>query len=199
MRFWRDIPGQLSTKREVISLGICRSLTAAQRKADEKLLQLGINSAQQFSEATSTTTFRHQGEWWLKSLQQRKRNPVEQTTIDNRGYALDKWIYPFLGNCTLGEVNNRTVKELVEKLKVEPREYQLFTPSEEVQTKISEFLKDRLGETIRNENKQMRHEALVGDQKYSQTRAREKAKAKVANYGGCAGRAGLATGNGRWV
>jgi len=116
VRFWRNIPGQLSTKREVISLGICRSLTAAQRKADEKLLQLGINSAQQFSEATSTTTFRHQGEWWLKSLQQRKRNPVEQTTIDNRRYALDKWIYPFLGNCTLGEVNNRTVKELVEKM-----------------------------------------------------------------------------------
>src|SRR6266852_4983007 len=45
----------------------------------------------------------------------------------------------------------------------------------------------------------MRHEALVGDQKYSQTRAREEAKAKVANYGGCAGRAGLVTGNGRWV
>src|SRR5207245_7892355 len=34
----------------------------------------------------------------------------------NRRYALDKWIYPFLGNCTLGEVNNRTVKELVEKM-----------------------------------------------------------------------------------
>ncbi|MBI2798117.1 polyribonucleotide nucleotidyltransferase [Candidatus Saccharibacteria bacterium] len=51
-------------------------------------------------------------------------------------------------------------QELVEKLKVEPREYQLFTPSEEAQTKIAEFLKDRLGETIRNENKQMRHEAL---------------------------------------
>ncbi len=49
-------------------------------------------------------------------LEQRKRNPVEQTTIDNRRYALDKWIYPFLGNCTLAEVNNRTVKELVEKM-----------------------------------------------------------------------------------
>jgi hypothetical protein len=116
LRFWRDIPGQFDTRREVIPLGFCRSLTDAQRKADQKLSQLGINSAQQFNEATSTTTFRQQGEWWLKSLAQRKRNPLEQTTIDNRRYALDKWIYTFFGNCTLGEINNRTVKELVENM-----------------------------------------------------------------------------------
>jgi hypothetical protein len=60
--FWRDFPGQLDSKREVIPLGICRSLSEAQHKADQKLLQLGINSTQQFDEATSTTTFRHQGE-----------------------------------------------------------------------------------------------------------------------------------------
>jgi hypothetical protein len=119
LRFWRDCPGRVEQRREVIPLGCCRTLTIAQRKADEKLLQLGINSAQQFIEATSTTTFRRQGEWWLKSLADRKRNPVEESTIDNRRYSLDKWIYPFLGNCTLGEVNNRTVKELVEKMAVE--------------------------------------------------------------------------------
>jgi hypothetical protein len=116
LRFWRDIPGRIDSEREVIPLGICRSLTEAQRKADEKLLQLRINSDQHVKEATSVTTFRSQGEIWLKTLALRKRNPLEGTTIDNRRYSLDKWIYPFLGNCTLGEVNNRTVKELVEKM-----------------------------------------------------------------------------------
>jgi hypothetical protein len=116
LRFWRDIPGRVEQRREVISLGCCRNVQAAQRKADKKLLELGINSDQQFNEATSTTTFRQQGEWWLKSLASRKRNPLEQTTIDNRRYCLDAWVYPFLGNCTLGEINNRTAKELVEQM-----------------------------------------------------------------------------------
>lgn len=38
------------------------------------------------------------------------------TTIDNRKYALDKWIYPFLQDKHLAELNNRTLKELVEKM-----------------------------------------------------------------------------------
>ena len=118
LRFWMDIPGQLDPRREVISLGICRSLRDAQRKADKQLLQLGINSAQRFREATSRTTFQQQAKEWLKLLSMRKRNPLEHTTIDNRRYTLDKWIYPFFWNCTLGEINNRTVKELVEKMAV---------------------------------------------------------------------------------
>jgi hypothetical protein len=68
---------------------------------------------------TSSTTFRQQGEWWLKSLTRRKRNPLEQTTIDNRRYALDKWLYPFLQDKLLTDLNNRTLKELVEKMAVQ--------------------------------------------------------------------------------
>jgi integrase len=116
LRFWRDVPGQLNARREVVPLGFCRTRTIAERKASEKLEQLGINSAQRFHEANTRTTFKQQGEAWLKSLANKKRDPVEQTTIDNRRYALDKWIYPFLGSMTLGEVNNRTLKELVEKM-----------------------------------------------------------------------------------
>jgi hypothetical protein len=116
LRFWKDIPGRLDPKRVVISLGACHCLREAERKADEEMSRLGVNSAKRFREATSTTTFRQQGEWWLKALGQRKRNPVEQTTIDNRRYALDRWIYPFLGQCALGEINNRTIKELVEQM-----------------------------------------------------------------------------------
>jgi hypothetical protein len=119
LRFWKDIPGQLDARRVVISLGFCLSQREAQQKADAELSRLGVNSAKRFREATSTTTFRQQGEWWLKTLGQRKRNQVEKTTIDNRRYALDKWIYPSLGNCVLGEINNRTIKELVEQMALE--------------------------------------------------------------------------------
>jgi hypothetical protein len=61
-------------------------------------------------------TFRQQGELWLKSLANRKRNPLEQTTIDARRYYLDKWIYPFFGERLLADINNRAMKELVEHL-----------------------------------------------------------------------------------
>ncbi|HSY64928.1 MAG TPA: hypothetical protein VK829_10025 [Terriglobales bacterium] len=119
LRFWTDVPGRLERRREIVPLGICRTRTIAERKAAEKLEQLGINSARRFHEANARTTFKQQGEWWIKSLAQRKRNPLEQTTIDTRRYALDKWVYPFLGARTLGEINNLVVKELVERMSAE--------------------------------------------------------------------------------
>jgi len=56
----------------VIPLGICR--TRSKRKYVEKIENLGINSAQHSIEA----------ELWLRSLSSRKRDPVEQATIENR-------------------------------------------------------------------------------------------------------------------
>ena len=90
VQFWRDVAGQPEPKREKLALGICRTRTIAERRAAEQLEKLGINSAQTFNESTCSTTFKEQGEIWLKSLANRKRNPLEQTTIDNRQYALDK-------------------------------------------------------------------------------------------------------------
>jgi hypothetical protein len=55
-------------------------------------------------------------ELWLKSLANRKRDPVQQTTIDNRKYALDKWLYPSLGEMYLVDVNNLALKTLVDKM-----------------------------------------------------------------------------------
>jgi integrase len=114
LQFWRDVPGQATPKRERIALGCCRTRTIAERQAAEKLELLGINSTQTFIEATSNITFKQQGEAWLRSLANRKRNPLEATTITNRRYALDKWIYPFFADQLLANVNNRTMKELVE-------------------------------------------------------------------------------------
>lgn len=41
---------------------------------------------------------------------------VEQTTIDTRQYALDKWVYPFFEGQLLASINNRSMKDLVEKM-----------------------------------------------------------------------------------
>jgi len=114
--YWRDIPGQTNQKRVVTTLGVCRTRTIAERAAAEKLERLGINSAQTFIESTCNITFKQQGEIWLKSLANRKRNPLEQTTIDTRRYALDKWMYPFFSDRPLADVNNRAMKEFVEHI-----------------------------------------------------------------------------------
>jgi integrase len=102
-----------------MSLGVCRTRSIAERRAAEKLEKLeklGVNSEQTFIEATSNITFQQQAEIWLKSLASRKRNPLEQTTIDTRRYALDKWMYPFLGERILADVNNRAMKDFVEHI-----------------------------------------------------------------------------------
>jgi hypothetical protein len=116
VQFWRDIPGQEDSKRDFLDLGICRTRTIAERKAAERLEQLGVNSTQSFIEATSNVTFQMQGETWLKSLSTRKRKPLEQTTIDARRYYLDKWIYPFFRDSLLADVDNFAVKQLVEHM-----------------------------------------------------------------------------------
>ena len=116
MRFCRDIPGQDEPEKEKASLGICRTRTIAERAAAEKLEKLGVNSTQTFIESTSNIAFQDQGEIWLKSLASRKRNPIEQTTIETRGYALDKWINPFFEGRLLADINNRAMRDFVEQI-----------------------------------------------------------------------------------
>lgn len=116
VQFWRDLPGQSRQKRDIASLGICRTRTIAEREAAKKLEQLNINSTRTFIETTSTVAFKAQGEIWLKSLANRKRNPLEQTTIDTRRYALDKWIYPFFEGKLLADMNNLGMRNFVEHI-----------------------------------------------------------------------------------
>jgi hypothetical protein len=101
--------------RKVAALGVFDTRTKALRGAAEKIEQLGINSAQTIIEAPSRSIFRDHGEFWLKSLANRRRDPVEQTTIANRRYAVDKWIYPTLGDTYIANVNNLALKNLVDK------------------------------------------------------------------------------------
>jgi hypothetical protein len=114
-RFWKDVPGS-QRQRIVIPLGLCRTETIAKRKCWEYIEKLGIGSTQHFVENTSSVTFKEQGELWLRSLAKRKRNPIEETSIESRRYALDKWIYPFLGEMYLKDVTNHALKQLVERM-----------------------------------------------------------------------------------
>lgn len=82
----------------------------------DEISKLKLNATQHLVQSTSNITFRKQAEIWLQDLRKRRNNPVEQTTIDTRRYALDKWIYPFLGETNLADVNNRLLKELVGKM-----------------------------------------------------------------------------------
>lgn len=116
VQYWRDVPGQAEPRRGFVSLGVCRTRTIAERRAAEKLEELGINSTQTFRESTSNITFKEQGEIWLQSLSNRKRNPLEQTTIDTRRYALDKWMYPFFGEWSLADITNLAMKEFVDHI-----------------------------------------------------------------------------------
>ena len=94
-------------------LGLCRTRTIAERAAAEKVEQLGINSTQTFIEATTNITFNEQAEIWLKECANRKKRPLEQTTLDTRRYALDKWMYPFFGDKLRANIHNAAMKEFV--------------------------------------------------------------------------------------
>jgi len=110
-RYWKDVPGA-KPRRVVVSLGIHPKRINAERLFADKFEDLKINSAKTFRECTSAVTFKDQAEEWLRSLK-RKREPPEQTTIDNRRYALDRWIYPRLGDVYLADVNNYALRDLV--------------------------------------------------------------------------------------
>ena len=53
---------------------------------------------------------------WLKQLQNRKRKPIRQSYAVTVQGALDKWILPAIGELPLANVDNLSVKPLIEKM-----------------------------------------------------------------------------------
>jgi hypothetical protein len=172
VKFWRDLPGQLDQIQETSALGTCRTRTIAQRRAAEKLEQLGINSTQTFIEVNSNVTFRQQGEIWLKSLANRKRNPLEQTTIDHRRYVLDKWIYPFFESHLVADVNNRTMKEFVELMSADLAPSSIRDYSNHVKSIVASAINDD-GEELfpRKWNDEYIDAPIIKDQRQPTTNA----------------------------
>ena len=73
----------------------------------------------------------------------------EETILEGFELAIKEW-QPVI------EIQNKIVKELG----IETKEFELFTPNEEVEAKIGEFLKGKLGEQVRHADKSKRHEAI---------------------------------------
>jgi hypothetical protein len=85
------------------------------RKAREIVEQSGANSESRFIQVVvGEVTFREQAEKYLKSAVSRKRNPLRDT-VSVEG-ALNKWVYPAIGDMPLSQVDNLTLKPLIEKM-----------------------------------------------------------------------------------
>jgi integrase len=122
VRFWKYPIGQ---KRIHASEKICPTDTKSpeylpkgerRRRANEIVEASGVNDAQQFIEATTTTTFREQAEWFLNHSENRKRKPVKPATLQSWRICVKKWLNPNLGDLPLALVHNATLKELVVKM-----------------------------------------------------------------------------------
>jgi integrase len=124
VRFWTDIPGQ--EKRVHVRERICPifgpgllSKSERKRKAREIIRASGADSAEYFNEVVKRdtgVTFREQSEIWLHQMQNRKRRPIRQSYAVTIQGALDKWILPAIGNLPLANVDNLSVKPLIEKM-----------------------------------------------------------------------------------
>jgi integrase len=123
VRFRLDIPGQYDRKQ--MNEKICPTsgpgkLTKPEieRRAQEIIASFGANSEQHFNEAVVGTslTFRDQSKVWLKQATARKRKPIRESSVPTIQSALDKWLLPQLGSLAVSDVDNATVKVLVEAM-----------------------------------------------------------------------------------
>ena len=118
-KFWQDLPGSSERKRRTISLGLCRTQSIARQRLREFLEREGVNSKEAYHENTApAVTFRQQANWWIASLQGRKRRPVKPATISGWRDALNAWLLPNLGEKLLADVSNKAVRDLVEKMSI---------------------------------------------------------------------------------
>ncbi len=74
----------------------------------------------------------------------------EQTILDGFELAIKAW-QPVI------ELQNKMAKDLA----VSAKDFELFKPNEDVEVKIREYLKDRLGERVRHADKTKRHDAIM--------------------------------------
>jgi integrase len=158
VRFWKDIPGQ--EKRMHVRERICPisgpgllSKSARKWKARQIIQASGADSAEYFNEVAKQetgVTFREQSEVWLRQLQNRKRKPIRQSYAATIQGALDKWILPTIGILPLANVDNLSVKPLIEKMSaagLSPRTVNKYT---EHVKQVVESLKNPNGEPIHN-------------------------------------------------
>ena len=116
-----DVPGEGRIQK---SFPICPvsgpgSLNKTERKRKRMEIVAQYNSQDYLKkvEAHETgTTFKAQSILWMSNCQSRKRKPMKPVTLVNWQSYLDNHILPFLGSQPIAEVNNASMKKLVEVL-----------------------------------------------------------------------------------
>jgi integrase len=116
-----DVEGE--EKRRYLREKICPisgpgklSASERERKAKEIVERSGANSEERFNQVVlGETTFREQATVYLQWAVTRNREPIKDAASIKA--AFNKWILPAIGDMPLGNVNNVTVKPLVDKMK----------------------------------------------------------------------------------
>jgi hypothetical protein len=92
------------------------SASERERKAKEIVERSGANSEQRFNRVVlGETTFREQARVYLQWVVTRDREPIKD--VASIKAAFNKWILPAISDMPLGNVNNITIKPLVDKMK----------------------------------------------------------------------------------
>jgi integrase len=109
--------------------------------------QSGANSKQQFNRVVlGRVTFREQAKAYLHWAITRDREPIKDASSVEA--ALNKWILPAIGDMPLGDVNNITVKPLVDKMKESLSARSVNTYVEYVQQVVGSLRDGETGEPI---------------------------------------------------
>jgi hypothetical protein len=89
---------------------------AIRRMARDIVERSGANSEERFNLVVlGEATFRDQGKAYLRWAGSRDREPIKD--LGSIEAALNKWILPAIGDLPLANINNLTVKPLVDKMK----------------------------------------------------------------------------------
>jgi len=120
---------------------------AVRRKAREIVEQSGANSKQQFNRVVlGGVTVREQANAYLHRAVTRDREPIKDASSVEA--ALNKWILPAIGDMPLGDVNNITVKPLVDKMKKSLSARTVNTYVEYIQQVVASLKDGETGEPI---------------------------------------------------
>jgi hypothetical protein len=126
-KMWRvrvrvDVPGGA---RSLKSFPLCPisgpgSLSAEKREAKRWEIVSRFNSQDYLDKIAAQqgmgTNFREQAMVWMSNCRKRKRKPIKPVTLVNWQSYLDNHILPVLGDQPIAEVNNASMKRLVEVL-----------------------------------------------------------------------------------
>jgi integrase len=124
VRFRMDVEGQ--EERRNMSERICPtsgpgllSKSKRERKAREIIVASGADTVEHFNKVVKQETgvrFREQAKLFLQNAQTKKRNPIAPSTVETWQGCFDKHLDHELGDMFVSEVDNDTVKPLVDKL-----------------------------------------------------------------------------------